>query len=212
MLTSIWVHYDVSHYANNMLVFLFFIFVFVFIHEDYPRDEKLRRSKVLIWIPIVSAIAANVYTLIVLPLSSSAGASGALLAYEGVCLGYAFLNWYPSSFKLQDLREHFLKRENRTTIFRSLVVFAVLFAWYVLDSRQFLFAGPGVNVYAHLVGLTCGFGLTGLYEINHRFRKRLYKAGAPQENAEREISPRSSLSVTPENRAEEIDGLLCRKS
>ena len=170
--TSIWIHYDILHYANNMLVLLFFVFVFAFIHEYYPRDVRLRRSTVLIWIPLASAFAANIFTLIVLPLSSSAGASGALLAYEGVCLGFAFLNWYPSSFKLRHLKEHFFKRENKTTIFRNLVVFVVFFGWYALDNRGFLFVSPGVNVYSHLIGFIVGFGLTGLYEITYRSKKK----------------------------------------
>jgi membrane associated rhomboid family serine protease len=139
--TSIFVHSGLVHFGGNMAVFFAFLLLFLKLEEDLPPEHQHKDSRFLGWSIFLCGMLANFLFLIVSS-GSSAGASGVVYACEGVIMGFAFLMIFNGQ-KRQQLR--------------GLILFAVLFAFFLLFRADFLSAGPGVDVFVHFWGFYLGF-------------------------------------------------------
>jgi membrane associated rhomboid family serine protease len=169
VVTSIFVHYDAFHFANNVIALFAFIFLFVVLQGYLTVEEKHKRSIFLLWNVFFSGILANVFFLLVSS-GSAAGASGVVYAAEGVLAGFAFSIMFPEDFNLARFKEHLLGKANKRRGLGGLVVFASFFLEATLFPRAFLAAGPGVNSFAHFWAFEISFASVVLYQVSRLIR------------------------------------------
>jgi membrane associated rhomboid family serine protease len=164
IVTSIFVHASIAHFADNVLSLILFIILFVAINEYYPRRLKHRRAIFFAWNVFFSAISANV-AYILFSSDVSIGASGVVFGAEGVTLGFALANIVPSRLTWSALTAHLMSENNRKKITRNLAVFTVFFGLFLLAPAEFLVYGPGFNVFVHFVGFYVGFASALAYGL-----------------------------------------------
>ena len=121
LITSMFVHADIAHLASNM----FFLLIFGLRAEDLFTDTEYY----LVY--LASGLTGNFLSLLLPPLTISAGASGAIFGLFGAVIIY----W-------------------RTVVQRS-VVGALLFAllFFIIT------VSAGTNILAHFGGLVAGLGI-----------------------------------------------------
>ena len=118
LLTSMFVHVNFIHLFLNML----FILIFGFRAEEFFNDEEF------FFIYFMSGLSGSLLTLLMHPLTISAGASGAIFGIFGACVIY--------------LRKRFGQS----------VTGALMYSFFLL----MMTAGRGVNILAHFGGLVAG--------------------------------------------------------
>lgn len=118
LLTSMFIHVNVVHLFGNML----FLLIFGFRAEEFFSPEEF------FFIYFISGLSGNLLTLLMDPLTISAGASGAIFGIFGACVMYL-----------------------RKTFGQS-IMGALLFSFLLL----MITAGERVNILAHFGGLVAG--------------------------------------------------------
>jgi rhomboid protease GluP len=118
LFSAIFVHVNLAHLAGNMLFLLIFGF----------RAEKLFTTNIYFFIYFASGLLGNLLSLLMPPLTVSAGASGAIFGLFGASVVYV-----------------------GKTFGRS-VTSALIYAFFLL----LITAGTGVNFFAHFGGLATG--------------------------------------------------------
>ena len=118
LFTSIFVHVNLPHIILNM----FFLLIFGL------RAEELFKGREFLFIYFASGLAGNILTLLLPPLTVSAGASGAIFGIFGASV-------------------IFMRKAFGMSVFSALV-YSLLFLM--------LSASEGVNLFAHLGGLAAG--------------------------------------------------------
>jgi len=118
LLTSMFVHVNIIHLFGNM----FFLLIFGFRAEEFFSPEEF------FFIYFISGLSGNLLTLLMDPLTISAGASGAIFGIFGACVIYL-----------------------RKTFGQS-IMGALMFSFLLL----MITAGERVNILAHFGGLVAG--------------------------------------------------------
>jgi len=118
LVTSMFVHVNVIHLFGNM----FFLLIFGFRAEEFFSPEEF------FFIYFISGLSGNLLTLLMDPLTISAGASGAIFGIFGACVIYL-----------------------RKTFGQS-IMGALMFSFLLL----MITAGERVNILAHFGGLVAG--------------------------------------------------------
>ena len=121
LITSMFVHVDIVHLAGNM----FFLLIFGL------RAEELFTDTEYYFVYLASGLAGNILSLLLPPLTVSAGASGAIFGLFGAVIVYL-----------------------RKAVERS-VAGALLFAFMFL----LITISAGTNILAHFGGLVAGLGI-----------------------------------------------------
>jgi len=121
LFTAMFVHVHLFHLLGNMLFLLVF----------GARGEELFSEEQFFFIYFAGGLSGNLLTLLMGPLTVSAGASGAIFGMFGACVIYL-----------------------RQTLGQS-IMGALIYSFYLL----ILSAGAGVNVFAHFGGLAAGLAI-----------------------------------------------------
>lgn len=121
LFTAMFVHVDLIHLLGNMLFLLIF----------GARGEELFSEKEFFFIYFAGGLSGNLLTLLMGPLTVSAGASGAIFGMFGACVIYLG------------------QRRGQS------IMGALIFSFYLL----ILSAGVRVNVFAHFGGLVAGLAI-----------------------------------------------------
>ncbi len=164
IITSAFVHNNLSHLSSNL--FFFSIWSLFFINANYFVGAETRRhsSRIFLWLTYFSGFVANAIVYLmwssILPsnVKSSYGASGVVYASAGVLMASALHNF---SYSLKDLLSH-KTGEPKRKLFGftwSVFIFVLLFLYLAQDPKVFLGVAPGVNVFAHKYGFLLGFFL-----------------------------------------------------
>lgn len=159
VVTAIFVHAGVDHYADNMegLLLLFPLFAVL---NVFPDDaEQRRRACLFVWTVVVAAVTANVAWVWYFPTASPAdgalGASGVLYAAIGMVLMAGLANafdyivsWSRDHTSLKDLR-----RKDVIVFLANLLISLGLVLLVVLSRGGFIGVGEPVNFLSHGVAL-----------------------------------------------------------
>lgn len=121
LFTAMFVHVHLFHLLGNMLFLLIF----------GARGEELFSEKEFFFIYFAGGLSGNLLTLLMGPLTVSAGASGAIFGMFGACVIYLG------------------QRRGQS------IMGALIFSFYLL----ILSAGVRVNVFAHFGGLVAGLAI-----------------------------------------------------
>jgi len=121
LFTAMFVHVDLIHLLGNMLFLLIF----------GARGEELFSEKEFFFIYFAGGLSGNLLTLLMGPLTVSAGASGAIFGMFGACVIYLG------------------QRRGQS------IMGALIFSFYLF----ILSAGVRVNVFAHFGGLVAGLAI-----------------------------------------------------
>jgi len=132
LFTAMFVHVNIMHLLGNM----FFLLIFGL------RAEELFNIDKYLLVYFLSGLAGNLLTLLLVPRTVSAGASGALFGLFGACAIYI-----------------------RRAIGQS-IIGALLYAFFLL----MISSGPNVNNLAHLGGLAAGLLIGYVLAVKRKIR------------------------------------------
>lgn len=156
IVTSIFLHGNLTHLSNNILAFWVWTGCVIFLGSLLSMEEIKRRLKSFIPIVFGAAIVANVIWVIVSkPGFNSQGASGLVFAVLGTAIGFLFLILGNVTSRLKD--SQITKRRKvgaSVLIILSLLPFLVLIGFY---PNLFLGVAPGVNAFVHGTAFLIGF-------------------------------------------------------
>lgn len=162
VVTSIFTHSNLLHFAYNMGSLFIFILMFAFANSTFSVQKKQKLEPFFLVSAFIFAIVSNVLWVVLTP-SPSIGASGLVYAVVGILTGYTLFNG------LQALYVSKIKAQNALTacvIYSNILLSALLLVQVFQDPQLFLNVGDGVNVFAHGISYLLGlFAVLPYYMI-----------------------------------------------
>ncbi len=174
ILTSAFVHADLSHLVNNLRGFIFAGAFFVIVNMINPVKTRRRSSRIFLWLIFLSGFTANTIEFLGWKMSGvsnvrSWGASGVVYAAIGALLAFALCNFpahlrnfFGTYRKSRKIRRKPTRRfdwgfakgaVNLLSMTLPLALLVMLFS----DPGGFLSASPETDVLAHGLGFSMGF-------------------------------------------------------
>ncbi len=143
VVTSLFVHSDLSHLVMNLIGIFSFVLVFSFTNYYMPSEEVVSRVHFFIIAILAATVLSNVLWIIVANIGSI-GASGLVYASEGAVTGFCLVNFWDL---FSDARG--TSTGKRGVILVNLLVFLAICGWMVFYTNSFLSYGRDVNVLIH---------------------------------------------------------------
>jgi membrane associated rhomboid family serine protease len=144
VVTSLFIHSDISHLAMNLVGLLSFLLVFTFTNYYFPADEIASRVLFFIAAILITTVLSNILWIIIANIGTI-GASGLVYASEGAVTGFCLLNFWDLYNEARDSGA----KGKRSVMLVNLFVFAVVCAWMLFYTNSFLSYGSDVNVLIH---------------------------------------------------------------
>jgi len=164
IITSIFVHSSLSHFANNMITLFFFMFLFAISNYTLLIERKKSAERFFLVSSFVLAIVSNILWIFISP-TGAVGASGLVYATEGIVFGFSFIRGFGllnyKKFRTQ-------KPPVQLSVFLNLAIFLGILTEIFLEPAAFLSVGPGVNVYEHFISFYVGFVIAVFFYLIHK--------------------------------------------
>ena len=155
VITSIFIHENISHLISNMRVMVMFTLFFVFSNMHIDEENIKRRVPFFVAVAVFAAIFSNVLWITIRPDILTIGASGVVYSTIGITFGFSMINFTQYSINLPTIKRTWklLPKKDRAVFFISYVVNALIFLctlfFALLFTPEFLSKGPKVNVFVH---------------------------------------------------------------
>jgi membrane associated rhomboid family serine protease len=154
VITSLFVHSDLSHLVMNLIGLFSFVLVFSFTNYYLPSDEVVSRVHFFIIAILAATVLSNILWIIVANMGSI-GASGLVYASEGAVTGFCLVNFWDL---YSDVR--IKSTGKRGDLLVNLLVFLAICGWMVFYTNSFLSYGREVNILIHGSSFVIAFILT----------------------------------------------------
>lgn len=175
--TSPFVHTDLTHFFNNLVLFLSFIFFFVVVNLSKKREKRRYPSKVFFGTAIlvgifVSGPAELIYRSSIGEAVRVMGSSGIVYAALGVLLTSCLVNLlFSHGRRVKEILKNELRptRPGERFLFYidfafNLAILCVVILW--VFSPDFLGVGPKIGKIAHASGFLAGFVISFFFFLS----------------------------------------------
>lgn len=150
IITSILVHHDIEHFLLNFQAMMTFLLFYILLNIINQEIKSCRLS--FYFSPFISAILANVFSLLIFPNYTSLGASGVYSAMEGYDFALA-LTFLITKFKnIKSLSE--LNKKINAIIFNS---FTMMYIFLDILFSPTYSRGSSYNSFVHWISFFINF-------------------------------------------------------
>jgi membrane associated rhomboid family serine protease len=163
IVTSLFVHLDVSHLLNNMMALFLFLMLFLASNIFLSKDELKTRIRNMFLTILAFPVMLNFSWIFSFPDITIIGSSGIVYTLEGICFGFSL----PNALEIRDfyLNSNKEKRQLLISLLFNLAVFLGFLVAFLVSPTGFLGSTYEITVWFHSVSLWGGFAVAVLHSI-----------------------------------------------
>lgn len=177
IITSVFVHENITHLMNNIESFFVWILLFILLTSSLDLDNRKNISKVLIITIFIGAFVVNAVEVVIWELQGnqtviSRGASGLVYSVLGVTFVSALVNFQRNCVVLIQKMSKLKKRLFSISTWMQLIRGALTLSFVIViplklftSPSEFFGLAPGIDALGHALGFLFGIvgGLMGVY-------------------------------------------------